>query len=345
MSKGEKKKSLSLNDKLRIALTGSAGDVSKLIFDRNRKVIQALLHNPEMNVDLLLMMIKRNQFQPDELKRIANHPQWSKDHKLKLQLVCHPRTPRATAMKFIKDFHYDDLASICRNTRVHPAIREASENYLRERLGVMSAGEKKSLARQATSNILYILMEDSDNRVLRTALRNYRLTEPDLLAFIGHSRRDPEKLMIVAENAKWSRSPAILEMLAIHPNLGYGSRRQVFEQINIPLLIRLIRASQLDENHRKLARFIALDRVSALPESFQIPMAQSPYRSLLNILVEATIYPRVLRSILSNPKTDMDLIRRIVKNKKIEFVRELVKQHPRWQNNRGIEDLFGDPPP
>ncbi len=330
----------SLEKQILLAASGTSEEIAGLVFKRHTKIIDALLMNPALSPEMLIAMIKRGQLNADQMKRVSNHPLWRSDYKIKLQLVMNFSTPRGTALKFVKDLYQDDLALISRNVSVHPAIREYAEKLLKDRLSTMRTGEKIALARTATPNILIILMEDEDLRVIEMGLHNYRLTEPDLLAFISNSGRDPEKLRIIAENRKWSMTHAVLEMLAIHPNIAYGTRRHVMEKIQIPLLITLINAPQLNENHRKLAEFVARKRLSEMPESMQIMMAETPSRALLVELAHSTTFPLCIQRILSNNKMDPEILGIIANNRKITYSVDIIRKHPRWKNNRGLDVLL-----
>jgi hypothetical protein len=223
-------------------------------------------------------------------------------------LLLHPATPRNISIKFLQDMMIRDLAIIARTVTLHPVLRETAVNYLKLRLDNMRLGEKIALAKTSPVGFLQVLMADKDSRVFRAALSNYRLTEEELLQFLAPSSCSASKLDIVMSDEKWGRNPQVLRLLAYHKNLGYASRRRVFERITIPLLVELTESPVLLANHRKLAHFVAKERIKSYPLKDMIHLAGSPSKKLL-FFVGITMEDATVASIwMKNRRVDKEMM-------------------------------------
>ncbi|MBN1879615.1 hypothetical protein JW823_05850 [bacterium] len=314
------------SEKLTIARGGSARQLAGIIQEKDPAVLSAMLQNPNMSARLLIQLLRRKSLNETHLNTIAGNRVWLKDYNLKLELVLYVRTPRHLAIKFIQDLMLRDLALIARKVSVHPTLRDVAVNYLKVRLESMRLGEKILLARTGPIAFMPSLLGDKDSRIFRAALRNYRLTEDDLQAFVASASCSAEKLDLVLEDSRWSCNPRIMKLLATHRNLSYSSRRVVLQKVTLPLLLELIDSPMLDENHRLLAQFTVKQRIGMLSLKEKKILAGSPSRKLLYYLGITMQDEDVMEAWLRNPRVNRTMRLKVMKRNRAVTVRNRLRR-------------------
>lgn len=299
-------------EKLVRALTGSQEILGELMFEHNPSIISNMLLNPNMTADMAIQLIRRKRVNENHIIAISANQKWRKNYNLKLELILHPITPRNISLKYLQDMFPKDLALISRKVTLHPILREAAVNYLKLRLESMRLGEKIMLARSGPVAFLHILMEEEDLRILEAALSNYRLVEEDVLQYAISSKRSPDKLDIILHHKKWGNNQQIIRILASHKNLGYASRRRVFEKLNLPQLVDLTESAVLNTEHCRLARFVLKERIRSLDIYDQIQLCSAHARKLLYYIGVALEDARVAAAWIKNPLVKERTVREVL---------------------------------
>lgn len=150
------------------------------------------------------------------IEELASHRRLTSVYEIKAALCRHPRTPQASAMRFVSSLFWRDLMEITADVRIRAGTRTAAEKYLILRLPRLSVGEKTSLARRATANVLAQLGLDPDPRVIAALLQNPRLTESSLEPVVARSNR-PRHLQLIAEDPRWGSAYRIRVALSLNP--------------------------------------------------------------------------------------------------------------------------------
>lgn len=122
---------------------------------------------------------------------------------IKRSLVCHPRTPEVRARRLVPTLFWRDLLQISGDGRVPPKVRRSADLQLRDRIHILSVGERMSIARRASPALIQQLRMDPDSRVLGALLENPRLTEGSLLPLLSSDRASPKNLTLVARHRRW----------------------------------------------------------------------------------------------------------------------------------------------
>jgi hypothetical protein len=124
----------------------------------------------------------------------------------------------------------------------------------------LTLGERKSLAKKPDRNLLERLLADPHPDVIRSVLRNSRLTEDDVVRFVARIPGRPELLAEVARFPKWVHRPRVRLALVLNPCspieqtiplaglLLRHELRLVVESTNVPLPVR---AASLEHLKRK----------------------------------------------------------------------------------------------
>jgi hypothetical protein len=138
-------------------------------------------------------------------------------YELRRDLALHPRAPELLALRHVPGLFWRDLMTLGLDTRVHPRVRRAADQYLSARLPQMALGEKINLARRCGLGAISQLRHDPSPRVIAALLDNPRLTE-DALAPIVHAPATPGPVLaLIAADRRWGARPALQAALARNP--------------------------------------------------------------------------------------------------------------------------------
>ncbi|MEM7581839.1 MAG: hypothetical protein AAF560_00540 [Acidobacteriota bacterium] len=142
-------------------------------------------------------------------------------YEVRCAIARHRRTPEIVGLRFVPDLFWRDLLEITVDMRVRPAVRAVAEKYLSDRLDRLTVGEKTTLARRATANVLAGLRKDPNLRVIKAFLSNPRLTEPVLLPLAASEVASPRILDAVASDPKWGSRYEIKVALSRNPQAPF----------------------------------------------------------------------------------------------------------------------------
>ncbi len=296
------------SQRLNLAESGSISDLSRLVHTTNSEIIGKMLANPNMTSGLVVQLIRKKSINETHIITVSSNKKWMKDYRIKLELILYPVTPRNITIKLLQDMMIRDLAVIAKKVTLHPILRETAVNYLKLRLENIRLGEKITLAKTGPPGFLPVLMAEKDSRIFKAALTNFRLAEQELLQFLAPSTCSSNKLEMVMSDEKWGRNPQVMRLLAHHNNLGYASRRRVFEKITLPLLMDLTDSPVLNPNHQNLASFVAKQRVQSFSKSDLIQLAGSPSKKLLYFIGITMTDPQVALVWMKNRHVDKNLM-------------------------------------
>ncbi len=122
LSKYQELQEMSVAEKIKMALTGDKEWRTLLIREANKQVNTAVLKNPRITEGEVLAVVK-NRSSSDELIRIILlNRDWVKLYEMKKALVCHPRTPLQTAMRYMTFLSERDIKDLARSKNVTQSI-------------------------------------------------------------------------------------------------------------------------------------------------------------------------------------------------------------------------------
>ena len=129
----QKIQTLSVSERLQLAMKGGREIRGILIKDTNKEVMLAVLDNQKIT-DTEIEMIARNRSSNDEaLRRIAKNREWLKTYAIELALVTNPKTPPGIAVGLVGDLKTKDLIILERNKNVPDVVRSAGKRLLTAR--------------------------------------------------------------------------------------------------------------------------------------------------------------------------------------------------------------------
>ena len=126
---------LSVPQKIRLATLGNRPTRNTLIRDPNKVIALAVLRSPKITENEVIGYALQKNLHEEVLQEIARHKIWIKNYQIKLAVVSNPKTPLATAMKFLDHLHDRDLQSLSRNKNISSVLARTAGRTLIKRKG------------------------------------------------------------------------------------------------------------------------------------------------------------------------------------------------------------------
>ncbi|MBN2804575.1 MAG: hypothetical protein JXR91_15890 [Deltaproteobacteria bacterium] len=124
---------MTVSQKIRMAMLGSASQRSVLIRDSNKLVIMSVLKSPSVN-DAEIRRYSSLKGLPEEAMRyISCKRDWTKQYTVKLNLVNNPRTPIEYAIRFLNYLRPNDVRALERSKDVPGVISKAAKELRKKR--------------------------------------------------------------------------------------------------------------------------------------------------------------------------------------------------------------------
>jgi hypothetical protein len=126
---------MSVPKKIRLALLGNQEARNVLIRDPNKVVPLAVLRNPRLSEDEVIMYAQLRSLPEDVFTAMAKHKTWIKNYQVKLALVSNPKAPLSLALKLLDHLHDRDLQNISRSKNVSYVLARSAARLLFTRRG------------------------------------------------------------------------------------------------------------------------------------------------------------------------------------------------------------------
>jgi len=126
----QKIQSLSVGERLQLALKGGREIRSILIKDSNKQVMLSVLSNQKIT-DSEVELIARSRSVPEEaLRTISKNREWLKSYAVVCALVTNPKTPPGIAVTLVSTLKNKDLVILDTNKNVPELVRSAAKRLL-----------------------------------------------------------------------------------------------------------------------------------------------------------------------------------------------------------------------
>jgi hypothetical protein len=189
--------------RLQHAMTAGNEEIYQVITDHSMDVLRAVLKNPLLGEDHLLVLLRRCDLVEDILKAVYRLSQVSESHRLKVALVHNPNTPGPIVLSLLPHLHLFELVAICLLPGVSPDQRLAAERTIVQRLPLTPLGNKLTLARRGTANVVGAILKDGEPALMDACLSNPRLRESDIFLLIDGPNATAATISAVARNPRW----------------------------------------------------------------------------------------------------------------------------------------------
>lgn len=124
---------LSVAEKIKLAMLGSKGARRLLIRDTNRIVSVAVIRSPKIREDEVTAIAQDRTIADEILRIILNRKDWLKNYPLRLALCENPKTPIPRAIRLLETLQEKDLRQIAKSRNVQGAVSTTALRILARR--------------------------------------------------------------------------------------------------------------------------------------------------------------------------------------------------------------------
>lgn len=248
----EKKLDPELMRRLHTALIADSEELFQTVLSTDREVLMTCLKNKNLNEDHLLALLKRRDLAEVLLKAIYKLEQNRPSRKIKIALVKNPNTPGSVVLSLLPHLYLFELLDVCFLPGVTPDQKLAAERTIIQRLPEIELGNKITLARRATADVVAAILKEGAPQVIDACLSNPRLREIAILQFLNGSTPRAETISAIARHSKWQGRPNIR-----HAILKNRKTPLVWFTLFLPKfrneeLRRLLASRRLNPNQKRL---------------------------------------------------------------------------------------------
>jgi hypothetical protein len=130
---------LTVQERVRLALSGMKSERMILAKDQNSFVVLAVIENPQITGEEILRIAQNEKLGKEVIARICENIIWMKDYSIMLAVLKHPYAQISKASAFIKKLNSRDLQDLADNKHCNPVIRSvARELYNKKRVAPAS---------------------------------------------------------------------------------------------------------------------------------------------------------------------------------------------------------------
>jgi hypothetical protein len=179
-------------------------DFERLIHEPSPEILIAVAADGRLTEDLALALLNRRDLPREALEALNKNGQISKQRKVRLALVTHPRTPRHVSVPVIRHIHTFELMQVALMPGVPPDVKRAAEEVLISKLSSITSGERLALARQSSGRVAAALLIDKEERIMMAALNNPQMIEMYIVKALKLETRTERLAPAVSSHQKWS---------------------------------------------------------------------------------------------------------------------------------------------
>ena len=212
---------------------------------RLRALLEPALAQPALAADQILRLLRAPRVTADLILAISRRPVWMKFDRVRLAIVLHPATPRPVAMSLLSQLRWRDLARVAVAPRLGAPVRVAAEKILLLRLPELALGEKVTLARAATRNVLRALRTERSPLVVRALLENPLFQVDDALSIVGSDATPGAALQVISESPRFAGSQELRLAIASHGATPPAAALRLVQGMDEAGLIRLLSNARL----------------------------------------------------------------------------------------------------
>ncbi len=193
--------------KLQSGLTASGEELFQLILDQDSDFLLALLKNPQINEDHLITLLKRRDLPESLINSIYQKRKTSLSHRTILALIKNPATSGALVRNLLPQLRLFELLDLSFLPGATPDQKLAAERAILQRLPTTPLGNKITLARRGTTNIVAELLKEGHPQLFEACLGSPRLREAAIYQFLRGTTANAETISMIARHNRWNQRP------------------------------------------------------------------------------------------------------------------------------------------
>jgi hypothetical protein len=124
---------MTIAQKIRLAMLGSAAERMLLMRDSNRLVATAAIRSPLIQEPEVVRVTMSRAVSEEVLRAISINKEWVRNYQVKLNLVTNPRTPFPMSSRLVPHLRESDLKSISKSKNVTGSIAQAAKHQLQRK--------------------------------------------------------------------------------------------------------------------------------------------------------------------------------------------------------------------
>ncbi|MFZ3341580.1 MAG: hypothetical protein WA213_11895 [Terriglobales bacterium] len=203
--------------------------------------------DPALTEDQALSLLKRADLPGEVIERLAKNRAALKLRKVKIALACHTHTPRHVSVPLIRQFYTFDLMKVALSPVVPAEVKLSADEALIARLKTITLGERSTLARRASGRVAGALLLDAEERIMRAALENARLTEVQVTQALVSPEVGAALVRTVSRHEKWSHRRDVQAALLRTEHLSLSRALAFTREMRVEQLTEVLQASRLPE--------------------------------------------------------------------------------------------------
>ena len=215
--------------------------------------------DPRLNEDLALALLNRRDLPREVLEDLSKNAV-AQHRKVQLAVAMHPRSPRHVSIPIIRRLYTFELMQMALFPAVAADVKMAAEETLIGRLKTISSGERFALAKQSSGRVAAALLLDPEERIMRAALLNPRMTELLIAKALKAEEASAVFVAAVSHHEKWSRRNDIKMALLAQEHTPFAKILQFAQELPARMLRDALLNSRLKPNVKSYLRALVEQR-------------------------------------------------------------------------------------
>lgn len=258
-----------LEERIERAERGGPAEIRVLVHDPAVEVLEALLRNPFLAEEHLLVLLARKNLPREFLEAIAKNEPLVQSERVKAAMVQNPHTPRLVSMRLLKFLYLFDLVGVSLQPAVPVEIKRLAEDQILNRLNQVPLGEQITLARRGSARVVAALLGEGNEPVIPVALDNPYLTEAALLGVLRRGGLSEAVVEQVARHPKWSHRYDVRLQLVRHKLTPLGLALGFLPHLKVADLRLLAADKQMSPTMREYVKVEAERRGRRRARAFE----------------------------------------------------------------------------
>lgn len=114
---------MTISEKIKLATLGNMEARTILLRDPNRLIQNAVINSPRITESEVLGLAQSKNTSDEILRTIMNRREWTRQYVLRLALVQNPKTPLATAIRFLGTLRELDVKKLAKNKNIPSGVQ------------------------------------------------------------------------------------------------------------------------------------------------------------------------------------------------------------------------------
>lgn len=124
---------MTVSEKIKLALRGNREARMLLIRDANRMIRRFVLQNPRVGDEEIIAICKNRSADDELLRIIGDSRDWTKNYQVRLSLVTNPKTPLVYALRFLSGLVDRDIRMLAKSKNVSATVSAQAKRIVASR--------------------------------------------------------------------------------------------------------------------------------------------------------------------------------------------------------------------